>query len=151
MDSIAIENRCCNMAEDLLEKYFPNFVCDAAQTRPEELGGQYSDALPHQVETEFRDYLSGVWKEISPEGGKTFEEIMSRHLEMSMVDAEYVPCLKEARADAEQITLWEKITQSNHRDVTYYKGLLRQYTRELLMLNIKDFMEDVRAIEELPQ
>jgi len=64
-------------------------------------------------------------------------------LDMSMVDASYVPSLKEARADAEKVTLWEKITKSNHEDVTYYKGLLKQYTEELLSTMIKDFIEEI--------
>ena len=44
---------------------------------------------------------------------------------------------------ASTITLWEKITKSNHEDVTYYKGLLREYTKELLLIMRIDFLEEI--------
>ena len=84
---------------------------------------------------------------MAPSDGRSFEEIMNRNLNRSMLDAEYVPDLKEARENAERITLWEKISRSNHEDVTYYKGLLRQYTRELLKQTMKDFLEDVDLVK----
>ena len=48
-----------------------------------------------------------------------------------------------AYKDASTITLWEKITKSNHEDVTYYKGLLLEYTKELLMIMRIDFLEEI--------
>ena len=143
MSKIDIELRCRKKADELLEKFFPGFIHEAAIDRPEQLAGGYNDKLPYAVEAEFRDWLSGVWKEVAPAGSEPFEKIMNRHLDMSMVDASYVPNLKEARADAEKISLWEKITKSNHEDVTYYKGLLKQYTEELLSTMIKDFIEEI--------
>jgi hypothetical protein len=50
--------------------------------------------------------------------------------------------LSYAYKDAKRITLWEKITQTNHRDVTFYKGLLEEYTRELLFCMRHDFIEE---------
>lgn len=44
------------------------------------------------------------------------------------------------------ITLWEKITKSNHEDVTYYKGLLLEYTKELLMIMRIDFLEEITGV-----
>lgn len=34
------------------------------------------------------------------------------------------------------------ITETNHKDVTYYKGLLQEYTRDLLMVMREDFLEE---------
>ena len=48
-----------------------------------------------------------------------------------------------ALKEAQQQTLWEKITKTNHEDVTYYKGLLEEYTRELLFCMRHDFMEEL--------
>ena len=48
-----------------------------------------------------------------------------------------------AYKDAIEITLWERITKSNHEDVTYYKGLLLEYTRDLLMVMRQDFLEEI--------
>lgn len=48
-----------------------------------------------------------------------------------------------AYKDAKRITLWERITKSNHEDVTYYKGLLLEYTKDLLMVMRHDFLEEI--------
>lgn len=48
-----------------------------------------------------------------------------------------------AYKDAKRITLWERITKSNHEDVTYYKGLLYEYTKDLLMVMRLDFLEEI--------
>ena len=48
-----------------------------------------------------------------------------------------------AYKDALEQTLWERITKTNHEDVTYYKGLLKDYTRNLLWLMRMDFLEEI--------
>lgn len=143
MNKIDIEIRCRKKAEELLETYFPNFIHEAAIEKPEQLAVEYNDDLPYKVEAVFRDWLSCLWDEVAPAHSKPFKDVMNRHLNMSMVDASYVPYLKDAKAEAEKITLWEKITKSNHEDVTYYKGLLKQYAEELIKTMVKDFMEEI--------
>ena len=51
--------------------------------------------------------------------------------------------INAAYKDANRITLWEKITKSNHEDVTYYRGLLYEYTKDLLMVMRLDFLEEI--------
>lgn len=51
--------------------------------------------------------------------------------------------IDEAYKDATKQTLWERITKTNHKDVTYYKGLLREYARDLLLVMREDFLEEV--------
>ena len=143
MNNQDLELRCHYKIEELLGKYFPNFVKDAAITRPEELSVEYNDQLPYLIESEFRDWLSALWKEVAPRGAKPFDKIMDRHISMTDIDAEYAPLLADAREKAERITTLEKIAKSNHKDVTYYKGLLLEYTKKLLKTMVKDFMEDV--------
>lgn len=143
MNKQEIESRCREKAEQILEKYFPKFVQEAAVDKPERLADEYNDELPFKVEAEFRSWLGELWKEVTKNESKPFDEIMNRHISMTNVDANYVPYLGGARRDAEKITLWEKITKSNHSDVTYYKGLLRQYSEELMKAMIKDFLEDL--------
>ena len=48
-----------------------------------------------------------------------------------------------AYRDAKRITLWERITRSNHKDVTFYKGLMREYTEDLLTVMRLDFLEEI--------
>ena len=51
--------------------------------------------------------------------------------------------IEPAYKEATERTLWERITKSNHEDVTYYKGLLQEYTRDLLMVMRHDFLEEI--------
>ena len=51
--------------------------------------------------------------------------------------------IHHAYENATRRTLWERITKTNHKDVTFYKGLLEEYTRELLLCLRCDFIEDV--------
>lgn len=48
-----------------------------------------------------------------------------------------------AYKDARRITLLEKLTGSNHKDVAHYKVLLRDYTKDLLMVTRLDFLEEI--------
>ena len=51
--------------------------------------------------------------------------------------------IDDAFKDASTITLGERITQSNHEDVTYYKGLHLEYTKDLLLVMRHDFLEEI--------
>ena len=51
--------------------------------------------------------------------------------------------IEPAYKEATERTLWERITKSNHEDVTYYKGLLQEYTRDLLLVMRQDFLEEI--------
>lgn len=138
-----IVEKCCKEKESqLLDKYFGNLVKEAAVERPETIG-EYTKDLPLKIEAEYRIYLEGLWKEYAPEELKgaplVFEEKKLRQL-MTDDDREGVDA---AFKDATEQTLWERITKSNHKDVTYYKGLLHEYTRDLLMIMREDFLEEI--------
>lgn len=51
--------------------------------------------------------------------------------------------VEEALKDAEEQTLWERITKTNHKDVTFYKGLLEELTRDMLLVMREDFLEEI--------
>ena len=51
--------------------------------------------------------------------------------------------IDHAYKDATRRTLWEKNTKSNHKDVTFYKGLLKEYTEDLLMCMRFVFLEEI--------
>ena len=142
MDTKQIENLCKEKELDLLDKYFGNLVKEAAVERPETIG-EYTKDLPLKIEAEYRIYLEGLWKEYAPEELKgaplVFEEKKLRQL-MTDDDREGVDA---AFKDATEQTLWERITKTNHKDVTYYKGLLKEYTRDLLMVMREDFLEEI--------
>lgn len=139
-----IEARCRSKADELVSKYFGNLVKEAAIERPEEIG-DYSLELPKQIEAEYKAYLKALWIENAPCGLPTFEEIIDKqHLSDSMTEDDR-EAIKPAYDAAVRRTLWERLTKTNHKDVTYYKGLLKRYTEELLMALRCDFLEDVRV------
>lgn len=132
-----IECYCQNKEQELLEKYFGRLEKEAAIERPETIG-EYTIDLPTKIEAEFREYLAGLWKQYS-DSPLELEEKKLRWL-MTEDDREAIGA---AYKDAKRITLWERITKSNHEDVTYYKGLLYEYTKDLLMVMRIDFLEEI--------
>lgn len=134
-----IENKCIAKQVMLMDKYFGNLIEEAAVDRPETIG-EYSINLPEMIEAEYRAFLEGLWKECAPEGRalvleeQKLRELMTEKLRQH-VDAAY--------EDATEVTLWERITKSNHEDVTYYKGLLHDYTCALLDVMREDFLEEI--------
>lgn len=142
MNKEILEKYCKEKENQLLEKYFGNLVREAALERPESIG-MYLKDLPLKIEAEFKAYLEELWKEYAPQELKgkplVFDEQKLRLL-MTDDDREGVDA---AYKDATKQTLWERITKTNHKDVTYYKGLLQEYTRELLMVMRLDFLEEI--------
>lgn len=129
-----IEALCREKEQELLNKYFPSgFGCSKSETI-----GEYTKDLPIKIESEFREYLKTLWKEYS-DSPLVLEEQKLRWL-MTEDDRE---AIDSAYKDAKRITLWERITKSNHEDVAYYKGLLLDYTKELLMIMRLDFLEEI--------
>ena len=122
-----IEKLCKEKETALLEKYFGNLIKEASIECPETIG-EYKVDLPLKIEAEFKEFLLGKWKEIAPGITCNFEEKK----------------LRELLTDDEQ-TLWERITKTNHKDVTYYKALLKEYTRELLVCARLDFLEEING------
>ena len=142
MNKELVERYCKEKEAQLLEKYFGNLVKEAAIERPENIG-KYTKDLPLKIEAEYRLFLEELWKEHAPEELKgtplVFEEQKLREL-MTEDDRELIDV---AHKDAIEQTLWERITKTNHKDVTYYKGLLQEYTRDLLMVMREDFLEEI--------
>lgn len=135
-----VEQLCKAKEIELLDKYFGNLIKEAAIECPETIG-DYKMELPLQIEAEFKEYLLGVWVEIAPGVACNFEEKRLREL-MTIDDREG---LEYAYKDAIEQTLWERITKTNHKDVIYYKALLKEYTRELLTCARLDFLEEING------
>ena len=138
MTTEQIAKLCKEKELDLLDKYFGNLDKEAIIERPETIG-EYEKELPLKIEAEFKEYLLGIWKEINPDKECVFEEQKLREL-MTEDDREGI---EYAYKDAVEQTIWERITQTNHKDVTYYKVLLKEYTQELLVCMRLDFLEEI--------
>lgn len=142
MEKQLVENLCKEKEQELLNKYFGNLEKEAALERPETIG-EYTKDLPLKIEAEFKAYLEELWKEYAPEELKGKPLVFDEHkLRLLMTDDDREG-VDAAYKDATKQTLWERITKTNHKDVTYYKGLLQEYTRELLMVMRLDFLEEI--------
>lgn len=139
-----ITNLCADKRNELLSKYFGNLVHEAAYEKPEEIDeGRYSPELSKQIAREYYDFLKKLLNGLYPNNQIELSAIMEKKaLALSFMDNDRQQ-LDEAYIDAKIITLWERLTKSNHKDVTYYKGLLQAYTTELLEWMQVDFIEDV--------
>lgn len=146
MDSIDVECRCYAKSEELMGRYFGNLVNDASVTMPAEVGEGYTLELPEKIAAEYREFLAVLWKEIAPDDPRDINVILNHSQELQNVRKQYAN-LPEAYSDAEKVTLWEKLTKSNHEDVTYFKGLLKSYSEELVKCMIFDFREEVRRMD----
>lgn len=146
MTTKEIENLCVRKEKELLNRFFGNLVKEAAIEKPETIG-DYTKDLPLKIEDEYFQYLKELWDEINPDKSKTLESILDkRHISKLMTDDDR-EAIHYAYEDATRRTLWERITNTNHKDVTFYKGLLEEYTKQLLLCMRCDFIEDVNNIE----
>ena len=137
-----IVNLCEERPNQLLHKYFGNLVHEAAIERPETIG-EYTKELPLKIEAEFRTFLEELWKEYAPAELKGTPLVLEEQKLRKLMTDDDREMIEPAYKDATEITLWERITKSNHEDVTYYKGLLLEYTRDLLMVMREDFLEEI--------
>ena len=140
MTNEQLERLCKEKEQELLNKYFVNLVKGAAVERPETIG-VYTKDLPLKIEAEYRRFLEELWQEHAPEDLKGSPLLLEEQKLRQLMTDDDREGIDAAYKDASTITLWEKITKSNHEDVTYYKGLLLEYTKELLMIMLIDFLE----------
>ena len=137
-----IKEVCKEKEQELLNKYFGNFVREAAIECPETIGA-YTKDLPLKVEAEYKTFLEGLWKEHAPENLKGTPLVLEEQTLRKLMTDDDREGIDAAYKDATERTLWERITKTNHKDVTYYKGLLLEYTRDLLMVMREDFLEEI--------
>lgn len=132
-----IEALCRNKEQELLDKYFGNITNEAVKDKPENIG-EYTKDLPLRIEDEYRDFLKELWKNYSDKPLVLEEQKLRLLLTEGIRER-----LKEAHKEAAYISIWERITRSNHEDVTNYKGILYEYTKELLTIMRIDFLEEI--------
>lgn len=133
---------CIEKEQELLNKYFGNLVNEAAIEMPETIG-EYTKELPLKIEAEYRKFLEKVWEKHVPAELKGTPLVLEEQKLRKLMTDDDREGIDAAYKDASTVTLWEKITKSNHKDVTYYKGLLFEYTKDLLLVMRHDFLEEI--------
>ena len=114
-----IKEVCKEKEQELLNKYFGNFVREAAIECPETIGA-YTKDLPLKVEAEYKTFLEGLWKEHAPENLKGTPLVLEEQTLRKLMTDDDREGIDAAYKDATERTLWERITKTNHKDVTYY-------------------------------
>lgn len=142
MNPNEITNLCKEKEQELLDKYFGNLIHEAAIEKPETIG-EYTKELPQKIEAEYRAFLEGLWKQHAPSELQGTPLVLEEQKLRKLMTDDDREGIDAAYKDASTITLWEKITKTNHEDVAYYKGLLHKYTKELLMIMRIDFLEEI--------
>ena len=133
---------CKEKEQELLNKYFGNLMREAAIECPETIG-PYTKDLPLKIEAEYKTFLERIWKKYAPENLKGTPLVLEEQTLRKLMTDDDREGINAAYKDATERTLWERITKTNHKDVTYYKGLLLEYTRDLLMVMREDFLEEI--------
>lgn len=133
-----IEKVCRDKENELIDKYFEHDVKTAPDMESDPILGIYTKDLPHKIEAEFCEFLCGLWKEYSDKP-LVLEEQKLRWL-MTEDNREEVDV---AYKDARRITLWERITGSNSEDIARYRAILRDYTKDILLVMRTDFLEEI--------
>ena len=113
MTTEQIEKLCRDKEQELLYKYFGNLVREAAIERPETIG-EYTEELPLKIEAEFKTFLEDLWKEYAPKELKGTPLIFDEQKLRKLMTDDDRELLDEAHKDATELTLWERITKTNH-------------------------------------
>ncbi|MBR2235745.1 MAG: hypothetical protein IJ892_11915 [Prevotella sp.] len=143
-ENISPRQLCKQKEQELLSKYFGHLVHEAAIERPETIGN-YTQDLPLKIEAEYRAYLEELWPQVAPEQLRGTPLVLEEEKLRQLMTEDDREAIATAHHDATRRTLWERITQTNHKDVAYYKGLLQEYTRDLLLVMREDFLEEVEG------
>ena len=131
----AVKILCWNKIDELLKEHF-------ASTSSEVLDPRYTLDYPLKVAAEMKSYLADLWATEGHQSGKAFEDLMGAGRLNNITYESYLDMIKAAQKEALKITLWEKITHTNHEDVMIFQSILRSCTREILELMVKDFLNE---------
>lgn len=142
MENEKVITLCNKKEQELLNKYFGNLVKEAVIECPETIG-EFTKDLPLKIEAEYRAFLEDLWKEHAPDELKGTPLILEEQKLRELLTIDDREGIESAFKEATEQTLWERITKTNHKDVTYYKGLLKEYACDLLMVMREDFLEEI--------
>lgn len=135
MLSDTIRQQCWAKYNQLLDTHFTD---DPRNT--EFLSGSYTIDLPLLIAAEMRNYIDALWE--ANGDGRSLNDLMGAGRLTRITYESYLDRLRETMQDALQITLWEKITNTNYQDVAVYKGILKECTKEILETMITDFLNE---------
>ena len=142
-DIRVLEMKCKESEELIMKKYFGNLVKEAAHYRPE-LIGEYTPDLPYKIELEYKEMLDFFVKKLFP-GDNTIDvnSFLDEEKLRMLITEDDRETIETAYKKASRRNVMERLTRTNHKDVTFYKGLLEAHTKDLLLVMRTDFLEEL--------
>ena len=134
----SISKSCLAERERLLDTHLASLPADKAIDL-----AQIAELI-ERIEQGYKSFLTNLWNDIRQNDKRTLDVIIDKHYNRFGIGSEYAVPIKSAISDAEEITLWEQITNSNYRDIEHLNALIRAYAHDLLAHITADFMEDIR-------
>ena len=134
----SISRTCLAERERLLDTYLASLPTGEVINR-----GQIAELID-QIEQEYKSFLKYLWHSISNKDQRKLDDLLDKRYNRFGIGSEYGVSIKSAISEAEEITLWEQITNSNYRDIEHLNALIRAYARDLLAHITLDFMEDIK-------
>lgn len=143
LDVDRLESLCKEREEKLIEGYYGNLVVEASKERPEFIG-KYTPDLPFKIESEYKDFLDSLVKQLFPgDNSISADSYLDEEKLRKLITDDDREAIAEAYKKATKRTLVERLSNTNHKDVTFYKGLLEAHTKDLLLVMRTDFLEEL--------
>lgn len=137
-----IAKRCFAVREQLIDKYCGSLPKDHA-IELEQIG-----SLVEKLEEEYKRFLAELWEQVKGNDTRSLDDILDKRYNRFALHVEYAAPLNMAVANAEEVTLWEQITNSNYRDIEHLDTMISAYARDFLAHITLDFMEDVKISDD---
>lgn len=137
-----LARRCFAAREQLIDKYCGSLPKDHA-IKLEQIG-----SLVEQIEDEYKHFLTELWEQVKGNNTRSLDDILDKHYNRFALHREYAASINMAVANAEEVTLWEQITDSNYRDIEHLNTMISAYARDLLAHITLDFIEDVKINDD---
>lgn len=143
LDVDRLESLCKEREDKLIEGYYGNLVVEASKERPEFIG-KYTPDLPFKIESEYKDFLDSLVKQLFPgDNSISADSFLDEEKLRKLITDDDREAIAEAYEKATKRTLVERLSNTNHKDVTFYKGLLEAHTKDLLLVMRTDFLEEL--------
>lgn len=97
-----------------------------------------------KMEEEYKLFLAKLWHQSEDADAQSLRDVLDKNLNRWSFGGEYAVSIQEAHSEADEVTLWEQITNSNDRDIKHLNSLIIAYAKDLLAHITLDFMEDVK-------
>lgn len=140
MNKQQINVMCRQKIEEILDQ---NFGILAQDESLDQLSVKYPKDLPERLISDFRNYLQSIL-DANPNNQTKIDELINAHTVTIASAQKYKDEYELYYGKALEVTLFEKLTNTNKNDVAKYKYALYKYTETILYSMKDDFIFDLK-------